>query len=121
MKDFLLLLRNEFKMIRTALAVHIIAILQPTLMYILMAVIMVVPTFDMYLVEPETALGEELVMASREVKSPIGPVYINLILVPNADPGHRQVIEVVDLDGVPTAVQQFGYIDSNLVKTCATA
>jgi hypothetical protein len=85
-------------------------------MYMLMAVIMVVPTFDMYLVAPETPIEEELLAAMEGVGSPIGPKYIEPILVPEADPGHRQVIEVVELDGVPTAVQRYGYIDSNLVK-----
>ncbi|MGD2155643.1 MAG: hypothetical protein PVG14_05005 [Anaerolineales bacterium] len=116
MKRFLLLLRNEFKMFRTALVLHMIAILQPTIMYVLMAMIMVVPIFDMYVVEPETAVGRELVTAMQKVGSPIGPNYINPILISQADPGHRQVIEVINVDGVTMAVQQYGYIDSNLVK-----
>jgi ABC-type multidrug transport system permease subunit len=116
MRRFLLLLRNEFKMFRTALVVHIIAIVQPTVMYLFMSVIMVIPTFDMYVVQPETALGEELVAAMHEVGSPIGPQYIDPILVPQADPGHRQVIEIMEVDDVPTALQRYGYIDSNLVK-----
>jgi ABC-type transport system involved in multi-copper enzyme maturation permease subunit len=116
MRRFLLLLRNEFKMFRTALVVHIIAIIQPTVMYLFMSVIMVIPIFDMYVVQPKTALGEDLVAAMHEVGSPIGPQYIDPIVVPQADPGHRQVIEILEVDGVPTAVQRFGYIDSNLVK-----
>lgn len=116
MRRFFLLLSNEFKMFRTALMVHMIAILQPTLMYILMAVIMVVPTFDMYVVQPDTELGQDLLAAMEAVGSPIGPDYINPILISEADPGHRQVVEVLDVDGVPTALQRYGYIDSNLVK-----
>jgi ABC-type multidrug transport system permease subunit len=116
MRRFLLLIRNEFKLFRTALAVHLIAILQPTLMYLLMATIMVMPTFDMFVVEPETALEADLVSAMEQVGSPIGAPYINPILVPEADPGYRQVVEVVELNGAPTAVQHYGYIDSNLVK-----
>jgi ABC-type multidrug transport system permease subunit len=96
--------------------VHLIAILQPTLMYLLMSVIMVVPTFDMYVVEPETALEEDLLGAMLQVGSPNGPDYINPILLPEADPGYRQVVEVVEIDGTPTALQQYSYIDSNLVK-----
>ncbi|MCJ7623490.1 MAG: ABC transporter permease [Anaerolineaceae bacterium] len=116
MRRFFLLLLNEFKMFRTALVVHMIAILQPTLMYMLMAVIMVVPTFDMYVVQPETQLGQELLAAMEEVGSPIGPDYINPILVSEADPGYRQVVAVLEVDGFPTALQRYGYIDSNLVK-----
>jgi len=52
----------------------------------------------------------------KDVGSPIGPDYINPILIAQADPGHRQVIEIVDLDEMPTAFQRYGYIDSNLVK-----
>jgi hypothetical protein len=116
MRRFLLLLLNEFKLFRTALPIHIIAILQPTVMYILMATIMVVPTFDMFVAQPKTTLGEELIAAMQEVGSPIGPNYIHPILIPQADPGHRQVIEVIEIAGQPTALQRYSYIDSNLVK-----
>ncbi len=113
---FFLLLRNEFRLSRTAPVVHLIAIFQPTLMFALMASMMVVPTFDMNIVESGNDLGGELSVAMRAVGSPIGPDYINPVLVSNADPGYRQVIEIVDQDGVPTALQRYGYIDSNLVK-----
>jgi hypothetical protein len=116
MRRYLLLLLNEFRLSRTALVVHLIAVLQPTLMYMLMAVIMVVPTFDMRIVQPETELGRDLIIAMEEVGSPIGPDYINPILITHADPGHRQVIEIVERDGMPVALQRYGYIDSNLVK-----
>jgi hypothetical protein len=116
MKRFFLLLLNEFKMFRTALIVHLIAIIQPTLMYMLMAVIMVIPTFDMHVVVPKTEAGQDLVAAMEKVGSPIGPDYINPILIHQADPAHRQVIEVVSLNGNLTALQRYGYIDSNLVK-----
>jgi hypothetical protein len=76
--------------------VHLIAIVQPTLMYALLATVMVVPTFDMVVVQPETALGRDLVAAMKEVGSPIGADYINPILLPQADSGHRQVIEIVN-------------------------
>ena len=116
MRRYLLLLLNEFKLSRTAVIVNLIAILQPTLMYALMATVMVVPTFDMYVVQPKTELGYELVTAMKEVGSPIGAGYINPILVAQTDPGDRQVIDVIYPAGVPTAHQRFGYIDSNLVK-----
>ena len=116
MARYFLLLRNEFKQFRSALVVHLIAIFQPTLMYILMAVIMVVPTFDMKLVNPRTEIGVYLLEAMEKVGSPIGPTYINPILIDQPDPGHRQVIEIQAREGKNTALQRFGYIDSNLVK-----
>ena len=116
MNRLLLLLRVEFRFFRTAPVVHLIAVLQPTLMFLLMSVIMVVPTFDMRVVEPSTDAGQDLLAAMDDVGSPIGPDYINTILVDSPEPGHRQVIEVIDQGGKSTAVQRFGYIDSNLVK-----
>lgn len=116
MRRYFLLLMNEFKQFRTALVVHLIAIIQPTLMYLLMSVIMVIPTFDMFIVDSNTKLGKELLGAMTEVGSPIGPDYINPILIDQAYPGHRQVIEITNLDSNPVAIQHFGYIDSNLVK-----
>jgi len=116
MRRFLLLLLNEFKLSQTAPAVHMIAILQPTLMYILMAVAMVVPTFDMQVIKPSSVLGYDLLSAMEEVGSPLGPDYIHPILIDQPIPGQRQVIEVTLLGKRPTAVQRFGYIDSNLVK-----
>jgi hypothetical protein len=116
MRRFLLILLNEFKMFRTALIIHVIAVIQPTIMYALMSVIMVVPTFDMYVVHPETALGNDLISAMERVRSPIGPDYINPLVISTADPRHRQVIEIIEESRVPTVVQRYGYIDSNLVK-----
>jgi hypothetical protein len=116
MKRFFLLLLNEFKQSRTALIVTLIGIAQPTLMFILMSDIMPVPTFNMNVVQPKTELEQNLVSAMKEVGSPVGADYINPVLVSKADPGFTQVIEVLDRDGVPTAVQHYGYIDSNAVK-----
>lgn len=116
MKRFILLLRSEFRFFLTAPVVHLIAIIQPTLMYILMSVIMVVPTFEMRIADPPTQLGKDFLAAAEQVGSPIGPDYIEPVLVEDASPGHRQVIEVLEINGVPTAQQRYGYIDSNLVK-----
>jgi len=116
MKRFSLLIQNEFKSFLTAPVVHLIAILQPTLMYLLMSVIMVVPTFEMRVVNPFSELGNKFSAAVDEVKSPIGPDYIELIPVDDPSPEFRQVIEITEIDGNPTALQTYGYIDSNLVK-----
>jgi ABC-type multidrug transport system permease subunit len=116
---FRLLLLNEFKLFRTAIPIHMIGIFQPALMFSLMALILVEPTFDMRVVRPSTPLGEELVSEMREVGSPIGEKYINPILVDpdsTADLPGGQVVIVETVDGTPTAVQRFGLIDSNIVK-----
>jgi hypothetical protein len=117
MTRFRLLLLNEFRLARTALPIHLVAILQPSIMFLLMSLILVDPTFDMNVVHSETDEGRALVTAMREVGSPIGAPYINPIMVnvEEAD-GLPQVIVVETRDGVPTAVQRFGLIDSNQVK-----
>jgi ABC-type multidrug transport system permease subunit len=116
MRRFGLLLLNEFRMTRTALVVNLIAVVQPTLMYLLMSVIMVVPTFDMYVVRPPGGEDGGLVQAMEQVGSPIGPDYVNPIMLEEVEDGHRQVIEIVQADEGPLAVQRYSYIDSNLVK-----
>jgi ABC-type multidrug transport system permease subunit len=122
MKRFGLLLLNEFRLARTALPVHLVAILQPMLMYLLMTGVLVFATFDMYVAQPTTDEGRALVAAMREVGSPIGLPYINPIVVSPEEAAQmqhsalRQIITVESRDGVPTAVQRFSLIDSNQVK-----
>lgn len=117
MRRFWLLLVNEFRLARTAVPIHMVAIVQPTVLYLVMSVILVQPTFDMAVVRPTTVAGQALVMAMEEVGSPVGLPYIQPILVDwDGEPVARQVIAVEERDGVPTAVQHFGLIDSNLVK-----
>jgi hypothetical protein len=117
MRRFQLLLRNEVKLFRTAVPIHLVAILQPTVMYVLMTVVLVQPTFDMNVARPTSDLGADLVAALEQVGSPIGLPYVNPVLV-DWDGGDvaRQVVVVEERDGVPTAVQYFGLIDSNEVK-----
>jgi hypothetical protein len=117
MTRFRLLLVNEFKLFRTAIPIHVVALFQPTVMYLLMSVILVHPTFDMYVDRPTTEAGRALVAAMEEVGSPIGLPYIQPIVV-DWDGGEvaRQVVAVQQRDGGQTAVQTYGLIDSNLVK-----
>lgn len=116
MRRFLWLLRSEINSFFTAPVVHLIAILQPTLMYLLMSVIMVVPIFEMNIVNNDAPQSEDFLAAVEEVRSPIGPDYIDPILVDDSSPGHRQVVEITTVEGQPAALQRFGQIDSNLVK-----
>jgi ABC-type multidrug transport system permease subunit len=119
MRRLRLLLLNELKLIRTTIPFHAVGIFQPTLMFTLMSFILVMPTFDMRVVQPATPLEHELVAAMNEVGSPIGEKYIEPILVETDSPGELavgQVISVETVAGESTAVQRFGLIDSNIVK-----
>ncbi len=118
MKRFLLLIANEFKFARTAIAVHIVAILQPTVMYLLMAMILVDPTFPMNVTRPSSQIEGDLVSAMQAVGSPIGKPYIDVELLEEGSDtsGLRQVVTVEQRQGKQTAVQYYGLIDSNIVK-----
>jgi ABC-type multidrug transport system permease subunit len=117
MNRFRLLLANEFKLFRTAIPIHLIAILQPTLMYLLMSAILVHPTFDMNVARPLSDEGRALVAAMEEVGSPIGLPYIRPILVDwKGDAVARQIVTIEQRSSTPTAVQYYGLIDSNIVK-----
>jgi hypothetical protein len=116
MRRFGLLLLNEFRLTRTALAVHMIALFQPTVMFLLMAVVLVNPTFDMQIVPAETALGRQFLDAMETVGTPMGVRYINPILLDEVSDGGAQVVVFEDADGQETAVQHFNLIDSNMVK-----
>jgi hypothetical protein len=117
MKRFLLLLTNEFGLTRTAIPIHLVIILQPAVMFLLMSAILVHPTFDMNVTRPVTDQGRVLVAAMTKVGSPIGEPYIRPIPVDTSEAsGMRQVVSVEDVNGVPTAVQRFGFVDSNIVK-----
>lgn len=117
MRRYVQLLSNEFKLFRTTIPVHLIAIFQPTVMYLLMTVILVHPTFDMYVTQPNTAEGWALVAAMKQVGSPIGAPYIRPVLVNEGEAvGMRQIVVVEKRGGALTAVQRYGLIDSNIVK-----
>ena len=118
MKRFLYLLANELKLFRTSIPVHLVAVLQPAVLYLLMSSLLVHPTFDVFMAQPTTVEGQKLAAAMGEVGSPIGEPYIALHFVEGIDPSQseRQVIRVEDRQGRPTAVQRFGLVDSNMVK-----
>ncbi|MGC9333086.1 MAG: hypothetical protein ACP5JJ_02990 [Anaerolineae bacterium] len=117
MARFRLLLRSELRLFRTAIPIHVVAILQPTILYLVMSVVLVHPTFEMNVTWPTTGTGRDLVEAMRHVGSPIGLPYIEPVLMTfQGGQVARQVVVVENPDGWPTAVQHFGLIDSNLVK-----
>jgi len=117
MRRFQLFLSNEIKLFRTAVPIHMVAILQPTILYLLLTVILVEPTFDMYVARPDSELANDLLTALEQVGSPIGQLYVQPILVDwDGGPVTRQIVAVEERNGVPTAVQYYGLIDSNVVK-----
>jgi hypothetical protein len=117
MRRFLLLLANEFKLARTAIPIHVIAMIEPVIMYALLTVILVHPTFDVHVTYPTNKTGHALVAAMQEIGSPIGLPYIRPVLVDSDEPRDmRQVITVEEQDGRAIAVQRYNLIDSNLVK-----
>jgi ABC-type multidrug transport system permease subunit len=117
MHRFLALLAHEFKLARTTLPIHAVAILEPVVLYALLTVILVHPILDIHVTRPTDDIGRALVAAMQSVRSPIGQPYINPILTDKTEPqGIRQVITVVSLNSAPTAIQRYSLIDNNLVK-----
>ncbi len=118
MKRILMLLINEFKLARTSIPIHLVAIIEPVVMYGLLTIILVHPTQDIYITRPTNAIGNFLVSAMYTVGSPVGLPYINPILTDLTRPDNiRQVITIEDgKDGSAVAVQTYNLIDNNLVK-----
>jgi hypothetical protein len=119
MKRFALLLRNEFKLFWTAIPVHLIGIFQPALMFSLMVLVLVTPTFEMQVEPPGTAVEEKLFFVMKQVGSPIGQPYINPVVVEISTGEEVQGGQIIKFErdaGQDTAVQLFGLIDSNMVK-----
>jgi ABC-type multidrug transport system permease subunit len=119
MRRFLCLLGNEMKLLRTTIPIHIIALIQPALMFSLMAFVLITPTFDMNVRHPVTPEGEALVAAMKQVGSPIGEAYILPVEV-DWEPGEPipkgQVVWVDQTGQSPRVTQTFSLIDSNMVK-----
>lgn len=117
MRRFFSFLAHEFKLARTTIPIHAVAILEPVVLYALLTAILVKPTLDIHITRPIDEISHSLVNAMQSVRSPIGQAYVNPILTDETEPeGLRQVITVEQVDGTPTAVQRFSLIDSNLVK-----
>lgn len=118
MHSFLTLLRHEMKLFRTAVIFHLVALLQPTLMYLLMGSILVTPTFDMFLQQPTREPEAALVEAMSNVGSPIGDPYIRVRILNEEPRGEdlRQWITFREEGDLTVVTQHYGLIDSNLVK-----
>lgn len=116
MRRLQLLILNELKMVRTALPIHLIAVFQPALMYLIMASVLVHPTFEMNIAKSNSDAGQRLLDAMYDVGSPQGVPYINPIIIDEDDPIGAGVVTIKETDGQPTAVYRYGLIDSNIVK-----
>jgi len=117
LKRFWMLLVHEIRLARTALPIQIVAIPEPAVMYALMTVILVHPTFDVHVTRPDGETGQKLVAAMLEIASPIGLPYINPLLVDTTSPANmRQVITIEEHESGAVAVQRYNLIDNNLVK-----
>ncbi|MCA9923102.1 MAG: ABC transporter permease [Anaerolineales bacterium] len=116
MRRFWFLLINEFRLARTVVPVHLIAVLQPTLMYALMTVVLVNPTFDVQIVTSSTPTETQLIQAMANVKTPAGVHYINPILIQDDAISGGQWITVEIRGEQAAAVQHYRLIDSNMVK-----
>lgn len=115
---FLKILWHEFKLARTTIPIHAVAILEPTVMYILMTFVLVQPTMVLYVTQPATREGQMLVSAMREIGSPVNnKAYIFPRLTDLTEPKNmRQVISVEVRNNTTTAIQRYNLIDFNLVK-----
>ena len=116
MRRLRLLILNELKMVRTALPIHLIAVCQPALMYLIMASVLVHPTFDVNIAKPTSDAGQRLLEAMYDVSAPDGVPYINPVLVEDGDPVGAGVVKVEETDSHATATYHYGLIDSNIVK-----
>ena len=112
-----LMLLNEFKLARTALPIHGVAIFQPVLLFLLMSLILVHPTMEMKVATTQSGSENEMIRAMKAVGSPIGLPYINPIPVDAVELENTgQIIRLEERDGHLVAVQEYGLIDSNKVK-----
>ena len=115
MKRFLLFLRSEIKLLLTHKVILMVSILQPALLYGLMSIVFVEPTFELNIQAAQTANQEHYIDAMKRVGLESGVPYIDP--VPSADSGWlRQYISMKDESGILHVNQYFGNINSNMIK-----
>ncbi|MBN1266119.1 MAG: ABC transporter permease [Anaerolineales bacterium] len=117
MRHIIRLTWNEFLLARSEMAVLLIAVFQPTLMFFLMSLVLVQPTFDVQVLPSGMAADEDLLRAMNTVGIQSGVPYINPILLEEPSFGlGSQYLHIENESGNPEVVQYFNLIDSNMVK-----
>jgi hypothetical protein len=118
MSRFRLLLLNEIKLARTAIPIHIVAVLQPSILFLLLSLILVHPTFDFNILQSSQPMVAKLEAAMESIMSPLGTPYIHVEMIqPDTDTANlRQVLSIEEEEGNWVAVQHYNLIDSNQVK-----
>lgn len=117
MQRWLRLFWFELKLFRSSMVIHLIGIVQPSVMYLIMSAVLVTPQFEMAVRTPETQTGWALVWAMERIGSPVGSRYIDPVLIDRSSPqGYRQGVLMEERNGQDIAIQHFNLIDSNMVK-----
>jgi hypothetical protein len=117
MRRFFWLLVSDLKLARTAIPIHLVAIVQPTLFFLILALGLVHPTFDVKITQPDADIGVELISAMQQVGEPSGTPYIEAEVIDTSQLGDRRQLITVSLRGSEVVViQKFGLIDANQVK-----
>jgi hypothetical protein len=115
MKRFLFLLRSEIKLLLTHKVVLIVSILQPALLYGLMSVVFVEPTFSLTIQAPQTTQEQQFIAAMKQVGIESGVPYIDPEISDGSD-WLRQYISMRVDNGMLLINQSFGNINTNLIK-----
>jgi hypothetical protein len=117
MKRFFLFLRSEKNFLLTHKVILMVALLQPALMYMLMGLVFIEPTFDLKVSPPQTSMESHFIDAIQRVGIQSGVPYINPVIVEREDTELvRQYINMESAGDQLIVNQAFGKIDSNLVK-----
>jgi len=117
MRRFLTLLRVELVMARMSLPVHLVAAIQPTVFFFLLALILVNPSMTMIGASSEDERAQAFYWELDNLHSPEGVTYVDLELVDtDSGSGLEQFISFEDLGDQLQITQAFGLIDSNRVK-----
>ncbi len=117
MKRFWLLFLHEFRLLKSTWVIHFVVLVQPMLMFFLMSLVLVHPTFTMYVENSSDPFFDKLLAAMAKVGSPIGEPYIAVELIPpQSELSTQQLVSVETQNGQAVIHQDFNLIDSNLVK-----
>jgi ABC-type multidrug transport system permease subunit len=115
MKRLGLFLQSELKLLLVHRVVLMVALIQPALMYALMSMVFVEPTFDMNIQAAQTPQEEQYLQAMQRVGIESGVPYINPVITNDAN-WIRQYVTMDTQENTLSVNQTFGNIDSNMIK-----